>query len=113
MSEPTDWVLMKRGLYYRPKANGYTSNIEEAWRLTEAEADRHVYPHDEPVTKHRAPPTQRARLLVLADKWEAESEVCHRKSYTLTHEVSLEMMVRSRLLEQNARELREALKEQA
>lgn len=47
------WVLMKRGLYYRPDAKGYTGNINEAWVVTEEEANRHVYPHDEPVTKHR------------------------------------------------------------
>lgn len=47
------WVLMKRGLYYRPNAKGYTGNLAEAWIITEAEADKHVYPHDEPVTKHR------------------------------------------------------------
>ncbi len=49
------WVIMKRGLYYRPHAKGYTSNIAEAWILPEAEADEHTYPYDEPVTKHRAP----------------------------------------------------------
>lgn len=49
------WTLKKRGLYYREGAAGYTSNIEEAWAITEAEADQHVYPHDEPVTKHRLP----------------------------------------------------------
>jgi hypothetical protein len=49
------FVLMKRGLYYRPNANGYTSNPSEAWIMTEAQADNYTYPHDEPVTKHRAP----------------------------------------------------------
>ena len=48
------YVLMKRGLFYRPKGNGYTNNIDEAWLVTEAEASKHVYPHDEPVTKHLA-----------------------------------------------------------
>ena len=50
------WVIMKRGLYYRKDALGYTNDPEEAWILTEEEANWHVYPHDEPVTKHRAPP---------------------------------------------------------
>jgi len=49
------WVIMKRGYFYLPKGNGYTLNIYEAWVVTEAEADKHVYPHDEQVTKHRAP----------------------------------------------------------
>lgn len=48
------WVIMKRGLYYRPNANGYTNRIEEAWVVTEDVADKHTYPHDEPVTKHPA-----------------------------------------------------------
>lgn len=50
------WVLVKRGLYYRPNAKGYTNHLSEAWIVTEAEADKHTYPHDEPVTKHRVPP---------------------------------------------------------
>jgi hypothetical protein len=49
------WVLMKRGLYYRPNGKGYTADVSEAWVLTEKEADEHTYPHDEPVTKHPAP----------------------------------------------------------
>lgn len=44
------FVLKKRGLYYRPGASGYTSNISEAWILAEDEANKHVYPYDEPVT---------------------------------------------------------------
>ena len=48
-------VLMKRGLYYRHNANGYTDRIHEAWIVSEEEANRHVYPYDEPVTKHPAP----------------------------------------------------------
>lgn len=51
------FVIKKRGLYYRPHAKGYTSNIAEAWKVTEETADKHTYPHDEPVTKHRIPPT--------------------------------------------------------
>lgn len=50
---PHYFTIMKRGLYYRPNANGYTARIEEAWKVEEAIADQHVYPHDEPVTKHR------------------------------------------------------------
>lgn len=49
------WVLMKRGFYYRPNAHGYTSALSEAWIVDEETANRHTYPHDEPVTKHPAP----------------------------------------------------------
>lgn len=49
------FVLKKRGLYYRPNAAGYTDRVSEAWIISEEEADRHTYPHDDPVTKHRAP----------------------------------------------------------
>lgn len=49
------WVLVKSGYYYRPDAAGYTGNINEAWVVTEAIADKHVHPHDEPVTKRSAP----------------------------------------------------------
>jgi hypothetical protein len=49
------FVLVKRGLYYRPEGQGYTSNINEAWRLPEEQATRHEYPHDRPVTKKPAP----------------------------------------------------------
>jgi hypothetical protein len=49
------FVLMKRGLYYRPNAKGYTRNAADAWILSEEEANRHVYPYDEPVTKYTAP----------------------------------------------------------
>jgi hypothetical protein len=50
------WVIMKRGLYYRPGAMGYTSMIDEAWIVSEKEAVEHEYPHrEDPVTKERAP----------------------------------------------------------
>lgn len=54
---PAKFVLIKRGLYYRPDACGYTACIDQAWKISEEEADKHVYPHDEPVTKRRAPDT--------------------------------------------------------
>lgn len=44
------YFVMKRGLYYRPNAKGYTSNEREAWRLPLEQAKLHEYPHDEPVT---------------------------------------------------------------
>ncbi len=49
------WVIMKHGLYYRPNGHGYTNNLDEAWLVSEEIADKHTYPYDEPVTKHRAP----------------------------------------------------------
>lgn len=52
---PPLFTLMKRGYYYRPNANGYTSHLADAWKVTEDVADQHVYPHDEPVTKHSVP----------------------------------------------------------
>lgn len=71
------WTVLKRGLYYRPNGNGYTSCIGEAWILTESEADKHVYPHDEPVTKEKAPlpdfVTDPNAALTLCD-WMAERE---------------------------------------
>jgi hypothetical protein len=36
------WYLVKRGLYYRPKAAGYTDQITEAGVFSEAEASDHV-----------------------------------------------------------------------
>ncbi len=46
------YVLMKRGLFWRPDGKGYTGNIEEAGRYTLQEAMQREYPYDEPVTKH-------------------------------------------------------------
>lgn len=41
-TQPRRWLLMKRGLYYRPKAAGYTNSIAEAGRFDEAYARRDV-----------------------------------------------------------------------
>jgi hypothetical protein len=37
-SEPREWLIRKRGYYYRPDRAGYTSSVDEAGRYTEAEA---------------------------------------------------------------------------
>ena len=51
------WAIVKRGLYYRPGAHGYTNRLEEAWILPEVEADKHVYARgEEPVSKIQVPP---------------------------------------------------------
>ena len=50
------WVLMKRGYYYRPKEQGYTDNIEEAGRYTRDETTIHVvFDAEDAVTPHKLP----------------------------------------------------------
>lgn len=39
--EETDFVLMKRGLYYRPNGHGYTSALAEAGIFNRNQADAH------------------------------------------------------------------------
>lgn len=48
--------LKKRDLWYRPDAKGYTDRQSEAGRYTRAEAKKHEYPHDDPVTIHEFEP---------------------------------------------------------
>ena len=51
------YYVMKRGLFYRPSARGYTSNPEEAWKVSYEVAKRHEYlVGDERVTVHKVPP---------------------------------------------------------
>lgn len=35
------YVIIKRGQYYRPNANGYTSSLVEAWKLPKSEAKKY------------------------------------------------------------------------
>jgi len=57
VDEPDAWVIMKRGLYYRPQAHGYTSCLCDAWKCSHEEAKKHEYLRgDEPVTIKPAPP---------------------------------------------------------
>lgn len=59
-----EWLIVKRGLFYRPNAHGYTSNEQDAWRLSEQDAKLQLYPHgDEPVTMQRASPADYANDL--------------------------------------------------
>lgn len=46
--EPKDWVLRKLGYFYRPNSQGYTSEIHDAGRYTEAEAKAHAAEDIEP-----------------------------------------------------------------
>lgn len=41
MSEPKDYVICKRGLFYLPNSCGYTDHIEHAGRYTKTEAMPH------------------------------------------------------------------------
>lgn len=42
---PSNWLVVKRGLYYRPNAQGYTGIKAEAGRFTAEEANRHSFPN--------------------------------------------------------------------
>lgn len=45
--------LKKRGLWWRPNAQGYTSNESGAGRYTLKEAEDYAHPDGEPVTIHK------------------------------------------------------------
>lgn len=49
------WVVMKGGYYYRPKAGGYTGFLEHAGRYTEEEAKRHAACASGEITAKPAP----------------------------------------------------------
>jgi len=69
---PDCWVVKKRGYYYRPNAAGYTDRPSEAWRIPHAEAKKHEYLRDEPVTIHPAPPLDYVNSLVamaVVERW--------------------------------------------
>ena len=61
---PQLYVVLKRGLYYRPNAKGYTDRIEDAWKLPleqakgyEAYADREDIPFNDKVFIRPCPPS--------------------------------------------------------
>jgi len=48
------YVVLKRGLFWRPNDRGYTYNIAEAGRYTREEAEARCHPDNEPVTMELA-----------------------------------------------------------
>ncbi len=44
-TQAAEYLIRKGGAYYRPNAEGYTNNVEEAGRYTLAEAIRHSHPN--------------------------------------------------------------------
>lgn len=50
MSNKAEWLLVKRGLYYRPGSAGYTGRLDEAGRFTHAYAASCVETRGEPVS---------------------------------------------------------------
>ena len=65
------YVVLKRGLFWRPKDRGYTYNIAEAGRYTREEAEARCHPDNEPVTmelasKYESVPTLADRELAIA-----------------------------------------------
>ena len=84
------WYVVKRGMFYRPNARGYTYDEREAWALPRAEALTHVYAKggaDERVTITQAPvrrytmESEYCREVELALKPERYSDVAERGSY--------------------------------
>lgn len=68
------WLIVKRGLFYRPNGCGYTNNIAEAWKLPREQAEKHIYLRgDEPVTISRAPYTS----------YTTDLNACHEMEKTL------------------------------
>ena len=68
------YYVMKRGLFYRPGAHGYTSNPEEAWKVSYEVAKRHEYlVGDEPVTISKVPPPNYLASLDACTEFEVQS----------------------------------------
>lgn len=51
------YVLIKRGLYYRPDYKGYTNNIDEAGKYTKAEAEKDAQSNHGEVIVRKLPVT--------------------------------------------------------
>lgn len=66
------YFVKKRGLYYRPNAQGYTSDKKDAWRIPFEEAKLHQYDCDElPVTIHKCEPPDYFNSLVACATFES------------------------------------------
>ena len=67
------YFIVKRGMFYRPDAHGYTWSKREAWRLPLAEAKKHEYPKGtDPVTLQKCPPRDFCGshdAMAVAKKW--------------------------------------------
>jgi len=78
--DPHPYVLLKRGLFWRPGDMGYTAKIAEAGRYTEAEAKARAHDDGEPVTMRlavdfeRSPEEQIAQLRQQLESAQAESK---------------------------------------
>lgn len=82
------YVIMKRGMYYRPNAHGYTYNLSEAWIVDLELAQKHERPRcDEPVTIQKVGPpnyaedlnASRVEILKLGgmlDEWYTHKLLC-------------------------------------
>ena len=77
MGERGSHVIRKGGLFYRPKACGYTSDILEAGRWSEADARHHINP-DAGVTIHLFsdywPPVDKTQTSELIQELTRENE---------------------------------------
>lgn len=75
LGESDHHYVMKRGMYYRPNAHGYTYEESQAWRLPLAEAQKHeqVGPYViDPVTIKKCPPRDFAGSLDVMATAEAQ-----------------------------------------
>jgi hypothetical protein len=65
--------IVKRGLFYRPNAAGYTSSMLEAWRLPLSEAKPHErMVNEDPITIMKCPPRDFCGshdAMAIAKKW--------------------------------------------
>jgi len=66
--------IIKRGVYYRENAHGYTTSQAEAWRLPYEEAKKHEYLRGEdPVALAKCPPPNYLESLDACTVFEAQA----------------------------------------